>query len=278
MTRHCHDPLHHCHHRQRMCSKAATQGNSTDHLLLRVQNAWMGMWFTTLRCWTNCRGHAIIPARTVCMLLLQHELQLPYPQTDNVAALACCCATGFLGATGRGTEEHCGLAPGSVHIINSTLGKALGGATGGYTAASRAVVDMLRQRARPYLFSNTVAPPVVGASLAVFDLLASTTDLRDKLEWNTAYFRSQMTSAGFDIVGGSHPIVPIMLGDAALATRMASVLLDRGVYVVGFSYPVVPKGKARIRVQLSAAHTKAQLDTAVAAFKKVGRELGVLRH
>lgn len=186
-----------------------------------------------------------------------------------------CHATGFLGATGRGTDEACGVQ-GRVDIINSTLGKALGGATGGYTTGRADLITLLRQRARPYLFSNTLAPAVAGASLAVFDLLTASTELRDRLEANTKYFRAKMTVAGFNIRPGSHPIVPIMLGDAALATQMASKMLERGIYVVGFSYPVVPKGAARIRVQLSAAHERAHIDAAVAAFVGVGRELGVI--
>lgn len=186
-----------------------------------------------------------------------------------------CHATGFLGPTGRGTDEACGVR-GRVDIINSTLGKALGGATGGYTTGRADLITLLRQRARPYLFSNTLAPAVAGASLKVFDLLSASTTLRDKLEENTRYFRSAMTAAGFKIRPGTHPIVPIMLGDAALATTLAAKMLERGIYVVGFSYPVVPKGAARIRVQLSAAHEREHLDAAVAAFVEVGRELGVV--
>lgn len=163
-------------------------------------------------------------------------------------------------------------------IINSTLGKAMGGATGGYTSSRHSeVIDVLRQKSRPYLFSNTLAPPVVGASLAVFDLLAHSTHLRDELEGNTHYFRSRMQQAGFRLRGdASHPIVPIMLGDAALANQMASMMLEQGIYVVGFSYPVVPKGQARIRVQLSAAHEREHLDAAIAAFTQVGRQLAVI--
>lgn len=187
-----------------------------------------------------------------------------------------CHATGFLGPTGRGTDEACGVR-GRVDIINSTLGKALGGATGGYTTGRADLIALLRQRSRPYLFSNTLAPAVAGASLAVFDLLTGSTALRDALENNTRYFREKMTAAGFDIRPGTHPIVPIMLGDAALATDMAARMLERGIYVVGFSYPVVPKGKARIRVQISAAHEREHLDAAIEAFVGVGRELGVIR-
>ena len=184
-------------------------------------------------------------------------------------------STGFMGKTGRGTHEHCGVM-GRVDIITSTLGKALGGAAGGFTAARQEIVDLLRQRSRPYLFSNSVAPVIVGASLRVFELLTGTTELRDTLMANAAYFREQMTAAGFDIKPGEHPIVPIMLGDARLAQDMAADLLGEGIYVIGFSYPVVPKGQARIRVQLSAAHSRAHLDRAIAAFTKVGKARGVL--
>ena len=184
-------------------------------------------------------------------------------------------ATGFFGPTGRGTAEYHGVQD-RVDIVNSTFGKALGGASGGFTSGPKEVVDLLRNRARPYLFSNSLAPAIVGATIACIDRLSATTELRDKLANNTAFFREAMTGAGFDIVPGDHPIVPIMLGDARLAVDMAARLLDEGVYVIGFSYPVVPKGKARIRVQISAAHDTAQLEMAVAAFTKVGRDLGVL--
>ncbi|MDA1194571.1 MAG: glycine C-acetyltransferase [Planctomycetota bacterium] len=184
-------------------------------------------------------------------------------------------STGFMGKTGRGTPEHCGVTD-RIDIITSTLGKALGGASGGFTAARKEIVDLLRQRSRPYLFSNTVAPPIVAASLACMDLLSSTTALRDKLEANTMQFRNGMTAAGFDIRPGVHPIVPIMLGDARLAMGMADALLAEGIYVIGFSFPVVPKGQARIRVQISAAHEPADIDKAIAAFTKVGRALSVL--
>ncbi|MEM7035366.1 MAG: glycine C-acetyltransferase [Bacteroidota bacterium] len=187
-----------------------------------------------------------------------------------------CHSTGFLGKTGRGAIEHCDVL-GRVDIITGTLGKALGGASGGFTSGRKEIIEMLRQRSRPYLFSNTLAPAIVGASIAVFDLLSATTELRDKLEWNTTYFRDEMTKAGFDIKPGSHPIVPIMLYEAPLAQKMANMLLDQGIYVIGFFYPVVPKGQARIRVQMSAAHTKAHLDRAIQAFTEVGRELGVLK-
>jgi glycine C-acetyltransferase len=185
-------------------------------------------------------------------------------------------ATGFMGQTGRGSVEHCN-AMGRVDIITSTLGKALGGAIGGYTTGRQEIIDMLRQRSRPYLFSNTLPPMVVGASMAVLDMLSETTELRDKLEVSTKYFRERMTDAGFDIKPGVHPIVPIMLYDAPLAQRFASRLLDEGIYVIGFFYPVVPKGEARIRVQISAAHDREDLDHAIDAFTRVGREMGVIK-
>lgn len=185
-------------------------------------------------------------------------------------------STGFLGKTGRGTHEYRGVM-GNIDLITGTLGKALGGASGGFTSGNKALIEMLRQRSRPYLFSNTLAPAVVGASIAVMDLLSQTTELRDKLESNTQYFRSKMTHAGFDIRPGDHPIVPVMLYDAVLAKTMADKLLEEGIYVIGFFYPVVPKGKARIRVQISAAHETRHLDAAIAAFTKVGKELGVLK-
>jgi glycine C-acetyltransferase len=186
-----------------------------------------------------------------------------------------CHSTGFVGKTGRGVHELKGVM-GKVDIITGTLGKALGGASGGFTSGRKEIIDLLRQRSRPYLFSNTLAPSIVGASIAVFDMLSETTELRDKLEENTRYFREQMTKAGFDIKPGEHAIVPIMLYEAKLAQQMADRLLEKGIYVIGFYYPVVPKGQARIRVQLSAAHTREQLDKAVAAFKEVGKELGVV--
>ena len=187
-----------------------------------------------------------------------------------------CHSSGFLGKTGRGTHEMRGVL-GRVDIITGTLGKALGGAMGGFTSGRKEIVDMLRQRSRPYLFSNTLAPAIVGASLRVLELLTESTELRDRLEENTTYFREKMTAAGFDITPGEHPIVPVMLYDAKLAQEFAARMLNEGIYVVGFYYPVVPQGKARIRVQLSAAHTRAHLDTAIAAFIKVGRALGVLK-
>jgi glycine C-acetyltransferase len=187
-----------------------------------------------------------------------------------------CHSMGFLGKTGRGTHEYRNVL-GRVDIITGTLGKALGGAMGGFTSGRKEIIEILRQRSRPYLFSNTLAPTIVGASLRVLELLTESTQLRDQLEENTTYFRAQMTAAGFDITPGEHPIVPVMLYDAKLAQDFAAKMLDEGIYVVGFYYPVVPQGKARIRVQLSAAHTRPQLDKAIAAFTKVGRELGVLK-
>lgn len=187
-----------------------------------------------------------------------------------------CHSTGFLGKTGRGTHEYRNVM-GKVDIITGTLGKALGGASGGFTSGKKEIIDMLRQRSRPYLFSNTVAPSIVGGSIAALDMLSETTALRDKLEWNTKYFRSKMTTAGFDIKPGDHPIVPIMLYDALLAQNMASRLLEEGIYVTGFFFPVVPKDKARIRVQLSAAHEQHHLDKAIDAFATAGKELGVIK-
>jgi glycine C-acetyltransferase len=186
-------------------------------------------------------------------------------------------SSGFMGKTGRGVHELCGVMD-RVDIITGTLGKALGGASGGFTSARKEVIDMLRQKSRPYLFSNTVAPAVVGASIAVLDMISETTALRDKLEENTRYFREKITEAGFDIKPGIHPIVPIMLYDAVLAQKMASRMLEEGIYVIGFFYPVVAKGNARIRVQISAAHEREHLDQAIAAFTKVGRELGVIKN
>ncbi|MCD6064230.1 MAG: kbl [Flavipsychrobacter sp.] len=185
-------------------------------------------------------------------------------------------SSGFMGKTGRGVHELCGVMD-RIDIITGTLGKALGGASGGFTSGRKEIIEMLRQRSRPYLFSNTVAPAVVGASIAVLDMLSETTTLRDKLEENTTYFRSKMTEAGFDIKPGTHAIAPIMLYDAPLAQQFAARLLDEGIYVIGFFYPVVPKGQARIRVQISAAHDRQHLDKAIAAFTKIGKELGVLK-
>lgn len=206
-------------------------------------------------------------------------------QLDKIVALAEkyealvmsdeCHSTGFLGKTGRGVHELKGVM-GKIDIITGTLGKALGGASGGFTSGKKEIIELLRQRSRPYLFSNTLAPSITGASIAVFDLLSETTSLRDQLEENTTYFREKITAAGFDIKPGTHPIVPIMLYDAVVSQKMAEKLLEKGIYVIGFYYPVVPKGQARIRVQISAAHTKAHLDKAIQAFTEVGKELGVI--
>ena len=206
-------------------------------------------------------------------------------QLDQVHALAAnynaivhfddCHSTGFLGARGRGTHEHCGLF-GKIDLTTGTLGKALGGASGGYTSGKKEIIELLRQRSRPYLFSNSIAPPIVAASLKVFELLGESTELADRVKANATYFREAMASTGFTIGGRDHPISPVMLGDAALAQRFADKLLDYGVYAVGFFYPVVPQGKARIRTQLSAAHTRDQLDQGIDAFIKTGRELGII--
>ena len=203
----------------------------------------------------------------ICDLADQYEALV---MTDE------CHATGFLGKTGRGVPEFRGVT-GRVDIITGTLGKALGGASGGFTSGRKEIIELLRQRSRPYLFSNTLAPSITGASIEIFDLLSESTELRDKLEQNTKYFRTEMTKAGFDIKPGEHPIVPIMLYEAPLAQQFADQLLEKGIYVIGFFFPVVAKGQARIRVQLSAAHEKHHLDKAIKAFTQVGKELGVLK-
>lgn len=185
-------------------------------------------------------------------------------------------SSGFMGPTGRGVHELCGVM-GRIDIITGTMGKALGGASGGFTSGRKEIIDMLRQRSRPYLFSNSLAPSIVGATIAVLDMLSETTELRDKLEDNTMYFRKRMTDAGFDIKPGTHPICPLMLYDAVVAQKFAARMLEEGIYVVGFFFPVVPKGKARIRVQISAGHQRHHLDRAIDAFIKVGKELGVLK-
>ena len=195
---------------------------------------------------------------------------------DAIVMIDECHSSGFLGKTGRGTHEYRGVM-GRIDIITGTLGKALGGASGGFTSGRKEIIDMLRQKSRPYLFSNTLAPSIVGSSIAVLDMLTEKTELRDKLENNTKYFRKKMTEAGFDIKPGDHPIVPIMLYDAMLAQTMAAELLEEGIYVIGFFFPVVAKGQARIRVQLSAAHEQHHLDKAIAAFTKIGKELGVIK-
>lgn len=185
-------------------------------------------------------------------------------------------ATGFMGRTGRGTAEHCGVT-GRIDIISTTFGKALGGATGGCLSGRREIIQLLRQRSRPYLFSNTLAPMVAATTIAVLDMLSTSTELRDRLEENTRHFRAAITAAGFDVRPGVHPIVPIMLYEEKRAVDMARLLLDEGIYVIGFSYPVVPKGQARIRVQVSALHERADLDAAAAAFRKVGAKLGIVK-
>lgn len=197
-------------------------------------------------------------------------------QYDAIIMIDECHSSGFLGKTGRGAHEHKGVV-GQIDIITGTLGKALGGASGGFTSGKKEIIEMLRQRSRPYLFSNTLAPSIVGASIAVLDMLSETTELRDKLENNTKYFRENMTAAGFDIKAGEHPIVPIMLYDAVVAQNFAAALLEEGIYVIGFFFPVVAKGQARIRVQLSAAHEQTHLDKAIDAFIKVGKNLGVIK-
>ncbi len=194
---------------------------------------------------------------------------------DALVMIDECHATGFIGKTGRGTLEDKGVM-GRIDIITGTLGKAMGGAMGGYTTGKKEIIDMLRQRSRPYLFSNSLAPAIVGASIKVFDMLKNDTSLRDTLEENTSYFKAGLKKAGFDVIDGDSAIVPVMLYDAKLSQSMANMLLDEGIYVIGFFFPVVPKGKARIRVQLSAAHTKAHLDTAISAFTKVGKRLEVI--
>jgi glycine C-acetyltransferase len=206
-------------------------------------------------------------------------------QLDKIVALAEkyealimideCHSSGFMGKTGRGVHELKGVM-GKIDIITGTLGKALGGASGGFTSGRKEIIDLLRQRSRPYLFSNTLAPSITGASIAVFDILSKTTELRDRLAENTAYFRERIVAAGFDIKPGEHPIIPIMLYDAVISQKMAEKLLEKGIYVIGFYYPVVAKGQARIRVQISAGHTKEQLDHAIASFTEVGKELGVI--
>jgi glycine C-acetyltransferase len=194
---------------------------------------------------------------------------------DALVMIDDCHATGFIGENGRGTHEYRGVMD-RVDIITGTLGKALGGASGGFTSGRKEIVDWLRQRSRPYLFSNTLAPVIAATSIRVLDLLEEGTDLRDRLQANSQYFRAQMTTLGFDLLPGEHPIIPVMLGDAKLAANMADRLLEEGIYVIGFSFPVVPKGKARIRTQMSAAHSREHIDRAIAAFAKVGKELGVI--
>ncbi|HQS25427.1 MAG: glycine C-acetyltransferase [Sphingobacteriia bacterium 24-36-13] len=227
----------------------------------------------------NCRSRIIVTDGSFSMdgtIAQLHKICDLADQYDAIVMIDECHSSGFLGKTGRGTHEYRGVM-GRIDIITGTLGKALGGASGGFTSGRKEIIEMLRQRSRPYLFSNTVAPSIVGASIAVLDMLTSATTLRDQLEYNTNYFRTKMTEAGFDIKPGDHPIVPIMLYDAVIAQNFAAKLLDEGVYVIGFFYPVVAKGLARIRVQLSAAHEQSHLDKAIAAFTKVGKGLGVIK-
>ena len=228
---------------------------------------------------SDCRSRIIVTDGSFSMDGTIAQLDRIVELAENYDAIIMiddCHSTGFLGKTGRGTHEYRGVM-GRIDIITGTLGKALGGASGGFTSGRKEVIEMLRQRSRPYLFSNTLAPSIAGASIAVFDMLSETTALRDKLEFNTKYFRSRMTEAGFDIKPGDHPIVPIMLYDAVLAQNFAAKLLEEGIYVIGFFFPVVPKGKARIRVQLSAAHEPQHLDKAIDAFTRTGKELGVIK-
>ena len=232
-----------------------------------------------LQATVNCRSRIIVTYGVFRMDGTIAQIDKICDLADKYEAIVMmdeCHASGFMGKTGRGTHEYRNTM-GRVDIITGTLGKALGGALGGFTSGRKEIIDMLRQRSRPYLFSNTLAPAIVGASIAVIDMLSSTTELRDKLWDNTQYFRKAMTEAGFDIKQGEHPIVPIMLYEATLAQQFAAKLLEEGIYVIGFFYPVVAKGKARIRVQLSAAHDKHHIDKAIAAFTKVGRELGVVK-
>ena len=227
----------------------------------------------------NCRSRIIVTDGSFSMDGTIAQLDKICDLADQYKAIVMideCHSSGFLGKTGRGTHEYRNVM-GRIDIITGTLGKALGGASGGFTSGRKEIIEMLRQRSRPYLFSNTVAPSIVGASIAVLDMLTAATTLRDQLEYNTKYFRTKMAEAGFDIKPGDHPIVPIMLYDAVVAQTFAAKLLDEGIYVIGFFFPVVAKGLARIRVQLSAAHEQEHLDKAIAAFTKVGKELGVLK-
>jgi glycine C-acetyltransferase len=233
-----------------------------------------------LKASASCRNRIIVTDGVFSMDGSIAQLDKIVALADKYKALIMideCHASGFMGKTGRGTHEHRGVM-GKIDIITGTLGKALGGASGGFTSGRKEIVELLRQRSRPYLFSNTVAPSIVGASIAVLDMLSETTALRDKLFENTAYFRKAMTDAGFDIKPGEHPIVPIMLYDAKLSQDFATKLLEEGIYVIGFYYPVVAKGLARIRVQISAAHERHHLDKAIQAFIKVGKELGIINY
>ncbi len=234
---------------------------------------------TKLKEASNCRSRIVVTDGVFSMDGTIAQLDKICDLADKHDAIVMideCHASGFMGKTGRGTHEYRGVM-GKIDIITGTLGKALGGASGGFTSGRKEIIDLLRQRSRPYLFSNTLAPSITGASITVLNMLSETTELRDKLERNTKYFRTKMTEAGFDIRPGEHPIVPIMLYDAVVAQNFAAKLLDEGIYVIGFFFPVVPKGQARIRVQLSAAHDQHHLDKAISAFIKIGKELNVLK-
>jgi glycine C-acetyltransferase len=227
----------------------------------------------------HCRNRIIVTDSVFSMDGTIAQLDKIVELADKYEALIMideCHSSGFMGKTGRGTHEHCGVL-GKIDIITGTLGKALGGASGGFTSGRKEIIDMLRQRSRPYLFSNTLAPSIVGASIAVLDMLTKTTALRDKLWENAKYFRTHIEAAGFDVKPGEHAIIPIMLYDAKLSQDFAAKLLEEGIYVIGFYFPVVPKGQARIRVQMSAGHEREHLDKAIAAFTKVGKELGVIK-
>ncbi len=234
---------------------------------------------TKLQATAHCRNRIIVTDSVFSMDGTIAQLDKIVELADKYEALIMideCHSSGFMGKTGRGVHEHCGVM-GKIDIITGTLGKALGGASGGFTSGRKEIIDMLRQRSRPYLFSNTLAPSIVGASIAVLDMLTETTELRDKLWENAKYFRTKIVEAGFDVKPGEHAIIPVMLYDAKLSQDFATRLLEEGIYVIGFYFPVVPKGQARIRVQISAGHDRAHLDKAIAAFTKVGKELGVIK-
>jgi len=244
----------------------------------RYPNSDMAALEEVLQATRNCRSRLIATDGAFSMdgyIAKLDEITALAERYDAMVMVDDSHATGFLGPTGRGSAEHHGVMD-KIDIFTSTLGKALGGGSGGFTTGRQEVIDLLRQRSRPYLFSNTLPPPLVAAGIRVFEMLSSTTELRDKLERNTRYFRERMSATGFDIKPGQHPIVPVMLYDAPLAQEFAARLLDEGIYVIGFFYPVVPEGEARIRVQVSAAHETAHLDRAVKAFSRVGKQLGVL--
>lgn len=232
-----------------------------------------------LQATAHCRNRIIVTDSVFSMDGTIAQLDKIVALADKYEALIMideCHSSGFMGKTGRGVHEHCGVM-GKIDIITGTLGKALGGASGGFTSGRKEIIDMLRQRSRPYLFSNTLAPSIVGASIAVLDMITETTELRDKLWENAKYFRTKIVEAGFEVKPGEHAIIPVMLYDAKLSQDFATRLLEEGIYVIGFYFPVVPKGQARIRVQISAGHDRAHLDKAIAAFTKVGKELGVIK-